>query len=181
MLGWLATNAARTPLTTVLEEKGAKALKSKLGIATVGDLLTTLPGRYVAQGGMSGFREEDLGELITAVVTVKSIRDLKEHADGSPRLFAGTPKRLPVVIVATDGVRDVQIPLFGASWITRAVYPDMRLLAMGTLDWFNGRLQFRNADVMVVQRDGTPGVATGRLKDLIKGADGMAGQFRQIR
>lgn len=174
MLGWLATNAARTPLTTVLEEKGAKALKSKLGIATVGDLLTTLPGRYVAQGGMSGFREEDLGELITAVVTVKSIRDLKEHADGSPRLFAGTPKRLPVVIVATDGVRDVQIPLFGASWITRAVYPDMRLLAMGTLDWFNGRLQFRNADVMVVQRDGTPGVATGRLKDLIKGADGMA-------
>ena len=154
MLGWLATNAARTPLTTVLEEKGAKALKSKLGIATVGDLLTTLPGRYVAQGGMSGFREEDLGELITAVVTVKSIRDLKEHADGSPRLFAGTPKRLPVVIVATDGVRDVQIPLFGASWITRAVYPDMRLLAMGTLDWFNGRLQFRNADVILPEDSG---------------------------
>ncbi|MFC3851033.1 ATP-dependent DNA helicase RecG [Corynebacterium hansenii] len=163
MLGWLATATAMTPLREVLGPKAAKKVGDSIGATSVGELLSRLPQRYAAQGHSLNVDYAQVGESITAVVEVVSV---VESAPGATRR--------PLRVTVTDGRRIMPMPLFGQGWLVHVLHPGTRLLVLGTLDEYRGNPQIKGADLLVIGADGQPGAATGKLKKLIDGADGMA-------
>lgn len=172
MLGWLATPTAMTPLQGILGAAAAKKLKEAHGVTTVGGLLTRLPQRYAAQGHSLNVDYGQVGESITAVVEVVGV--VKPDVLDDPSVPAKEKRRYPVTVTVTDGVRQLPMPIFGQPWLANVLYPGTRLLVLGTLGEFRNQPQLNNADVLVIGADGQPGAATGKLKKLIDGADGMA-------
>lgn len=172
MLGWLATATAMTPLKEVLEPKAARKIKESLGASSVGELLSHLPQRYAAQGHSLNVDYGQVGESITAVVEVVGV--VKPEIHDQPTLSWRDKARYPLRVMVTDGVRTMPMPIFGQSWLGKVLHSGTRLLVLGTLGEYRGQPQITNADVMVIGADGQPGAATGKLKKLIDGADGMA-------
>jgi len=172
MLGWLATATAMTPLKDVLEPKVARKIKESLGASSVGELLSHLPQRYAAQGHSLNVDYAQVGESITAVVEVVNVA--KHQAHEQQNVTWKDKARYPLRVTVTDGVRTMPMPIFGQAWLGNVLHPGTRLLVLGTLGEFQGQPQITNADVLVIGADGQPGAATGKLKKLIDGADGMA-------
>lgn len=172
MLGWLSTATAMTPLREVLGAKAAKKVKDALGDTSVGELLRRLPQRYASQGHSLNVDYAQVGESITAVVEVVGVV-LPDSGDQSQLTPRGRPRQ-PLRIMVTDGVRTMPMPIFGQAWLGKVLHSGTRLLVLGTLGEFRGQPQITNADILVIGADGNPGAATGKLKKLIDGADGMA-------
>ncbi|MFD5867260.1 ATP-dependent DNA helicase RecG [Corynebacterium sp. NPDC060344] len=170
MLGWLATATAMTPLKFVLDPKAARKAEQSLGATSVGELLSILPQRYAAQGHSLDVSYAQVGESITAVVEVVSV--VKHEIPPATRRREAV--RHPLQVTVTDGVRTMPMPLFGQSWLGNVLRPGMRLLVLATLGEFQMKVQLTNADIMVMGADGKPGAATGKLKKLVDGVDGMA-------
>lgn len=172
MLGWLATPQAMTPLPEVLGREAATAIAGAFGDTTVGEFLSRLPQRYVAQGHSLGVDYAQVGEGLTAVVEV--VRVAKPEIHGNQGVPASEKRRHPLTVTVTDGERTMPMPIFGQAWLANVLHPGTRLLVLCTLGRFRDQLQLSNADVLVIGANGQPGAATGKLKKLIDGADGMA-------
>ena len=172
MLGWLGSDYARTPLNIVVGPKIAKKLRTAYGVETVADALTVFPKRYVAQGKSLDVSWSDLGDTITTVVEVDNILPAPAHGSYD--------RKRPLKLVVSDGVRRLPVAIFGQEWLRKVLYPGIRLLIIGTLSEFRGELQLKNVDCMVLNNDGTPGAATGKLATLTKTAKGLAEMQRLL-
>lgn len=172
MLGWLGSPVAMTPLAEVLGERTARTVEKATGASTVGALLTILPQGHAAQGHSLTVDYARYGEQITAVVEVVDV--VKHEALGQRGMRARDKRPYPVTVTVTDGRRTMPMPIFGQAWLANVLHPGTRLLVLGTLGEFRDRMQITNADVLVIGDGGKPGAATGKLKKLIDGADGMA-------
>lgn len=167
MLGWLSSPHARTPLTAVLGNKPARALERAFGFTTVGQALTNFPQRWVQAGTSLNVSWEDLGDTITTVVQVHSIAP------------PASSSRAPLKIVVSDGVRHLPAAIFGQEWLRPLLYPGVRLLILATLSEYRGNLQLTNVDCLILNADGSPGPATGKLATLTKSAEGL-GEMRRL-
>lgn len=99
----------------------------RLGINTVGDLLTHIPRRYLDFSHACTIEEAPLGEVCTIVATVDRVRE--KH----PR-----PRLSVVEVFLVDETGALQLAFFKQPWIARELAPGDRLAVIGKVEFAYG-------------------------------------------
>ena len=99
----------------------------RLGINTVGDLLTHIPRRYLDFSHACTIEEAPLGEVCTIVATVDRVRE--KH----PR-----PRLSVVEVFLVDETGALQLAFFKQHWIARELAPGDRLAVIGKVEFAYG-------------------------------------------
>lgn len=121
------------PLATTLGGRAAGTLARKLGLSTVGDLLTHLPRRYVQRGDLTDITALRPGEDATVLGEVRSVtsRPMKARR--------GSVEQVEV----TDGRASLWLTFFNQPWRRGQLPPGVRGL-------FAGRVEVRGRHVQLV-------------------------------
>ena len=154
MLGWLASEAARTPLDQVLTAKQAKQLADKRGVHTVGELLTIFPSEYRFAGRDAGFNPDDIGNTVTVFTTVTSVNMPPNPKDNRP-----------TTIGTTGGFT---VKAFGQRWFAEMVKPGRTLLVTGKSSEYRGTYQVSASAMLLLADDGSPIAGTGIFETMLR-------------
>ncbi|HML22196.1 MAG TPA: ATP-dependent DNA helicase RecG [Aggregatilinea sp.] len=133
----------RTPVTALhkVGDKMADKL-GRLGIATIQDMLYTLPRRYDDYREMRTLNHVSPGEHITVVAAVRSVTK-KE----------GRGKRPYLLVLLDDGTGTIQVTFFGQPWLQRQFRRGSQLVLSGQVDLFRGQLMMTNPEWELLERD----------------------------
>ena len=135
-----------SPVRSVVGEKTAKELSSRLGIHTVEDLLRHYPRRYYERGELTDLSSLRPGEQVTVQATVASVSG--KWVEAKP----GSGRRKPLhklEVVVTDGRAKLRLTFFNSQWLQSRLPPGTEALFAGKVDAFRGRLQLTNPEVNV--------------------------------
>lgn len=117
-----------TKLGFAVGERTGKSLAKSLDLHTVGDLLHHYPRRYVDRGALTDLAKLVMGDLVTVMARVKSV---KNYAFGP----GGRKTRTEVIV--SDGTGELTLTFFQQKW-------RFAQLPVGTLAMFAGQVgQFR--------------------------------------
>lgn len=161
--------------------KGAGPAKSakleKLGLHTVGDLLSHYPRAYLDRSRLTPLARLQPGEEATSVGTIRS---------SSARRTRSRTRTVHVILEDESGA--VEVVWFNQPYLARLLRPGRRILVAGTVDYFR-RLQFRNPEFELLDEleDGdtsapgivpvyplTAGISQRTVRRLVAGAlDGL--------
>ncbi len=133
-----------SPVRSVVGEKTAKELSSRLGVHTVEDLLRHYPRRYYERGELTDLSGLRPGEQVTVQATVASVSG--KWVEAKP----GTGRRKPLhklEVVVTDGRAKLRLTFFNNQWLQSRLPPGTEALFAGKVDAFRGRLQLTNPEV----------------------------------
>ena len=129
-------------LTRALGAPTGKALESKLGLRTVGDLLRHYPRRYHQRGELTPLKDLVTDEHVTISGRVKRVATRQ----------VGGGKYLTEILV-TDGAHDIVLAFFAkslhtAQWQAGRAREGSEGLFAGKLGTFNKKLQLVNPEVL---------------------------------
>ncbi|GAB3128402.1 ATP-dependent DNA helicase RecG [Tsukamurella serpentis] len=133
-----------TPLRAAIDPEIAESAAAELGLETVGDLLRHFPFRY--EGGAvedDGTRRSEprVGDDVVVIGTVTAITPPQAHHRGK-KMF-----RVQVV----NKVRAYELTFF--NYLPKPIQPDRRLLLIGRLGEWSGKLQLTHPDWLVLPDD----------------------------
>jgi ATP-dependent DNA helicase RecG len=127
-----------SPVRSVVGDKTAKELTSRLDVHTVEDLLRHYPRRYYERGELTDLGALRPGELATVQVTVVSTRGRQLRA-----------KLHKLDVVVTDGRSRLSLTFFNQAWRERLLQPGTVVMFAGTVESFNGKITLTNPEVDV--------------------------------
>lgn len=123
-------------LSGILGGKTADALRKKLGLSTVDDLLRYYPRRYAERGELTALGDFDEGEQVTilGVVVKVETRTMRQ--------------RRGTILEATvsDGVEEMRLTFFNQKWREKQLVPGRRGLFAGQVSRYRGRLQLAHPE-----------------------------------
>ncbi|MGI8575219.1 MAG: ATP-dependent DNA helicase RecG [Egibacteraceae bacterium] len=132
--------AADVSVLEGVSARSAKALRERLGIVSVRDLLEHYPSRYRDVGAVMALRDAPLGEPVTLMGVIDDWQVLR------PR---GKPGRKPLTIAKArlhaDGGGRIDVPFFNQDWRTRRHPRGARVAVSGTLERYRQTVQLKNA------------------------------------
>ena len=131
---------------SVVGDRTAKELGTRLGVHTVEDLLRHYPRRYYERGELTDLSRLRQGEQVTIQATVASVAG--RWIEPRP----GQKRRKPLHkldVVVTDGRAKLTLTFFNSHWIEPRLTPGTAALFAGTVDAFRGRLTLTNPEVNV--------------------------------
>ena len=131
------------PLTQLLGEKTAKALKRAFGFDTVGGLLGHYPRRYAERGELTGLDALPLDESVTIVAEVVRVNN---------RPMNGRKGSLLEVII-TDGTGRLSLTFFNQAWRARDLRTGARGIFAGKVTEFRGTRQLTHPDYELFDED----------------------------
>jgi ATP-dependent DNA helicase RecG len=131
---------------------GKRAVKlAEAGIASVADLLLHAPRRYVDRSRVLGVNELPLGEEVTAIGTITSVKLRRVRG------------RLTIVDAALfDGDSYLFAVWFNQAFRARQLSEGAEVALSGKVERYRGRLQMSSPDVDVLDRPGES-LVTGRV------------------
>jgi ATP-dependent DNA helicase RecG len=145
----LAARAAlAAPLTSILGDKTAKLLRTKLELETVGDLLRHYPRRYVQRGDLTDLADLQVGEDVTVMAEVHSVDGRTSRPKGPRR--RGTHI---LEVVVTDGRGKLSLTFFNQPWRGNQLQVGMRGLFAGKVDTYRGKRQLTHPDFVLFTDD----------------------------
>jgi ATP-dependent DNA helicase RecG len=140
------------PVRTVVGDKTAKALRSGLGIETVGDLLRHYPRRYAERGELTDLASLRLDEFVTVMAEVARVE--------TKPMRQRRGKVLEVIV--TDGRGRLTLTFFGnTAWRERELQVGRRGLFSGKVGAFRGTRQLTHPDYLLIGEAGAGGEAGG--------------------
>lgn len=134
IIGFMLLNP--TKLAGLLGDRTAKAFQAQLGISTVGELLAHYPRRYASRGQLTDFSSLPIGETVSVVGEVSSVR---------VRRMRGRQGSI-LEVVLSDGNSDITLTFFNQNWRQRELSPGVRGLFSGKVGSFSGTLQLAHPD-----------------------------------
>lgn len=130
-------SAALDASVTVLDGVGPKNAEklARLGIQTLGDMLTHYPRRYDDYSALKPINRLKYGEEVTVIGTVQS---------AALRPFKGGGKRLEVIV--SDGSAALRAVWFNQPWLAQQMKEGTPLVLSGKVEQYLGRLQLSNPE-----------------------------------
>ncbi|MDO9379115.1 MAG: ATP-dependent DNA helicase RecG [Nocardioidaceae bacterium] len=131
-------------LTDVVGGKAAKVLAAALEISTVDQLLRHYPRRYVEHGELTDLSGLELGDDVTVMARVESVRKFPMK----PRGRSGPPgyKDCRHEVVVTDGSGRLSLAFFRQPWLDDKMHVGSIGLFAGKVGVFNGRRQLAHPE-----------------------------------
>ena len=152
------------PLVKALGPQNGKALRSKLGLVTVGDLLRHYPFRYAERGQLAPLKDLEPGEHVTISARVVGT--------GTRRTASGL---YLTEVKVTDGTATITLAFFAktkrlADWQSNRTRVGAEGLFAGTVNVFNKGLQLLHPEVFL---DTDDDAIAGALIPIYPAADGF--------
>ena len=156
------------PITRLnrLSEKKAKALED-WGIASVFDLLTTYPHRYIDRSRQADLADLAVGDEAVVLATVRRVSARRTRN-----------RRSLVELAADDGTGTMKVVFFNQPWRAKQLVAGTEALFFGKLDEYRGARQMTNpvVDVLVATDDDADGRRRRTLRVIpVYPASGKAG------
>ncbi|WP_092658311.1 ATP-dependent DNA helicase RecG [Actinopolymorpha singaporensis] len=119
------------PLSGFAKAELLKAMRERLELATLGDLLRHYPRRYVQRGELTNLRGLRAGEEVTVQAEIKSVktRPMRNRRGNI------------LEVVVTDGSGELKLTFFNQQWRANQLQQGMRGLFAGKIDSYRGTMQ----------------------------------------
>ncbi|MGQ9786427.1 MAG: ATP-dependent DNA helicase RecG [Anaerolineae bacterium] len=140
-------------------KKGMAEKLARLGIRTVGDLLTHFPRRYIDYRTLKTIHQLHYGEEVTILGVVQSCQ-MRDTRSG---------KRI-VSCIISDRTGVVEITWFNQPWLVDKLLPGTPIVVSGRVDQYLGRLVFQHPEWEEVDRRQ---IHTGRLVPIYPLTEGI--------
>jgi len=144
------------PVRTVVGERTAKILRTRLDIDTVGDLLRHYPRRYAERGELTDLASLELDEFVTVMAKIDTV-SLRPTRPTRGR------KGSLLEVVVTDGRGRLRLTFFNQPWRQQELLAGRVGLFSGKVSVFNGKRQLTHPDYVLVsvsadsdEPDGSP-------------------------
>jgi ATP-dependent DNA helicase RecG len=136
--------AALSAPTTVLSGVGPRYAKtlSRLGIETLGDMLSYYPRRYDDYSQIKPINRLEYGEEVTVIGTVQS---------ATQRQVKNKRTTLSEVVVS-DGSASLKATWFNQPWITNRLRAGTQVVLSGKIDQYLGRLVMNNPEMETIEQ-----------------------------
>ncbi len=125
-------------LSKLVGDKTAKALRTGLGLETVGELLRHYPRRYYARGELTSLRELVPGEQATVQARIVKVTGRRLR-----------PKLYKTDVEITDGRDTIVCTFFNKPWVERQLAAGTSALFAGSVERFRNANQLTNPEVQV--------------------------------
>lgn len=132
----MSQSALDQRLSAVLGGKTAEALEKAFGMHTLGDLLAHVPRRYAHRGQLTALAELPIGETVTIVAEVKSVRERRmQNRRGNI-----------LEVLLSDGTGSLSLTFFNQAWRAAELTPGSRGVFAGKVGWYQGSRQLAHPD-----------------------------------
>ena len=132
-----------TQLASVVSPATGKALRERLDLVTVGDLLRHYPRRYVQRGELTDLNSLRAGEDATVMAEIASVQSRPMR----------NRKGTLVQVVVTDGKGKLSLTFFNQKWRGTQLQVGMRGLFAGKVDTYRGTRQLTHPDFVLLSEE----------------------------
>lgn len=146
----LSVEGLSAPITRLPGIKDANAAKlEKLGVQTIGDLLSLYPRRYDDYRNLKTIHQLRYGEEVTIIASVWQTNQRKSRAG-----------RSIVTCILSDGTGTIEATWFNQPWLEKKLAPNRQIVVSGKVDEYLGRLSFQSPEWEYLDKEL---IHTGRL------------------
>ncbi len=125
----------------LLAGKTAATLQSALQIETLEDLLRHFPRRYLERGELSNIESLVVGEFVSLVARIVSVRQHQLNRGGGARQGANKRPQTRTVLTVTDGRQTLEATFFNQrKWFADRMKVDRHIYLAGTVSTFGRQL-----------------------------------------
>ncbi|MFD2079774.1 ATP-dependent DNA helicase RecG [Actinopolymorpha cephalotaxi] len=134
------------PLSGFAKADVLKAMRDRLELATLGDLLRHYPRRYVQRGELTNLRSLRVGEEVTVQAEIKSVnlRSMK------------TRRGDLLEVVVTDGHDELKLTFFNQPWRAKDLHKGVRGLFAGKIDSYRDTFQLSHPHYVLFGQQSDP-------------------------
>lgn len=148
----------------------------KLGIITISDLLHHIPHRYLDFSKITKISDIKIGETVTVIGQITSIRN---QTTKSGRLMQiGQIEDLPAQAGETGG--KINVIWFSQPFLTRMLYPNLKIAVSGETSWFAGKPAFFSPQYEKIEEDHDT-VHTGKIVGIYPATAGITSKWLKAR
>lgn len=141
----------------------------KLGIITVSDLLHHIPHRYLDFSQLRKIADIKIGEVVTAIGEITSIRNQNTKSG-----------RLMQIGQIEDVTGKISIAWFSQPFLTRMLYPGVKIAVSGEVSWFAGKPAFFSPQYEKIEENHET-VHTGKIVGVYPETAGLSSKWLKAR
>lgn len=141
----------------------------KLGIITISDLLHHIPHRYLDFSKITKIADIKIGEIVTAIGEITSIRNQNTKTG-----------RLMQIGQIEDVTGKISIAWFSQPFLTRMLYPGVKIAVSGEVSWFAGKPAFFSPQYEKIEENHET-VHTGKIIGVYPETAGLSSKWIKAR
>ncbi len=160
----LPPDGLQAPVTRLPGIKEAYATKlNKLGVQSVGDLLTLYPRRYDDYRSLKTIHQLEYGETVTIIAQIWQTRTKTTRSN-----------RPLVTSILSDGTGTIEATWFNQPWLEKKLAPGRQIVISGQVQQYLGRLIFQSPEWEMLDKTL---IHTGRLAPVYPLTSGITAQW----
>ncbi len=141
----------------------------KLGILTIFDLLHHIPHRYLDFSKITKVSDIKIGETVTVIGVITSIRNQTTKSG-----------RLMQIGQIEDESGKITLAWFSQPFLTRMLYPNLKIAVSGETSWFAGKPCFFSPQYEKIEEDHDT-VHTGKIVGIYPATAGITSKWLKAR
>lgn len=141
----------------------------KLGIKTISDLLHHIPHRYLDFSKITKISDIKIGETVTAIGQITSIRNQTTKSG-----------RLMQIGQIEDESGKITLAWFSQPFLTRMLYPNLKIAVSGETSWFAGKPCFFSPQYEKIE-EAHDTVHTGKIVGIYPATAGITSKWLKAR
>lgn len=141
----------------------------KLGILTISDLLHHIPHRYLDFSKITNISDIKVGETVTAIGQITSIRNQNTKSG-----------RLMQIGQISDETGKISIAWFSQPFLTRMLFPGVKIAVSGEVSWFAGKPAFFSPQYEKIEENHET-VHTGKIVGVYPETAGLSSKWLKAR
>ncbi len=141
----------------------------KLGILTISDLLHHVPHRYLDFSKITKVSDIKIGETVTVIGVITSIRNQTTKSG-----------RVMQIGQIDDESGKITIAWFSQPFLTRMLYPNIKIAVSGETNWFAGKPAFFSPQYEKIEEDHET-VHTGKIVGIYPATAGITSKWIKAR
>lgn len=141
----------------------------KLGILTISDLLHHIPHRYLDFSKITKISDIKVGEVVTAIGEITSIRNQNTKSG-----------RLMQIGQIADETGKISIAWFSQPFLTRMLFPGIKIAVSGEVSWFAGKPAFFSPQYEKIEENHET-VHTGKIIGVYSETAGLSSKWLKAR